>query len=141
MPLAYFPIKSVIIKGSIKEKLVYNLCPSTEFSEGVWNLSLVSASFSAPVLNENVKAIFSISCNVVKSQKISSSNEVENYNQPLNTVLIDTSVNKNITHFNTHWFYINAISNVVKFYFKNETPQGEQFNAEVYLHVLFQRVI
>ena len=67
MSLKYFPIKSVLLKESIKNKLVYKLVPPTEFSEGVWNLSLASISYSTNV-DINIKNIYSITCNVVKSE-------------------------------------------------------------------------
>ena len=65
MSLKYFPIKSVLLKESIAKKLVYKLVPPTEFSEGVWNLSLASISYSTN-FEGNLKDIYSITCNVVK---------------------------------------------------------------------------
>jgi hypothetical protein len=52
------------------------LCPnSTEFSQGLWNVSIPSISFSC---NErNVKEVCQFSCNFVKSQRWSKNNEIE----------------------------------------------------------------
>jgi hypothetical protein len=140
MALRYHAIKSVLIQGKIKEKLVYKLYPSNEFSEGVWNLCLVSISYSTDT-NDNVKDIFSISCNVVKNQRFSESNEIEIYDQPLNSFLLDTSLKKNTIYFGTQWFHINAISNEIKFCLKNETSQEILFNAKIFAQVIFQRII
>jgi hypothetical protein len=132
---------SVLLKGSIKSKIVYKLSPSTEFSEGVWNLSLASISYSTSSTN-NIKDIYSITCNVIKGQKFSVSNEVETYDQTLNIVVIDTSLQKNTIYFNSQWFHINAISNEIKFVFKNETTTNDiNSDISVYLHVIFQKVI
>jgi hypothetical protein len=139
MSLKNFTIKSALLQGPIKKKLVYQLCPSTEFSEGVWNLSIASVSYSTNNPDDK-KDIFSISCNVVKSQKLSSSNEIENYNQPLNTFLIETKKKQTI-YFNAHWFRINAISNELKFTIKNETNSTIEYDGLVYLHVLFQKTV
>jgi hypothetical protein len=139
MALCYHPIKSVLVKGKIKEKIVYQLCPSTEFSNGVWNLSLVSISYSTNT-TDNVKDIFTISCNVVKNQKFSETNEIENYDQPLNSFLLDSSLKKNTIYFGTQWFHINAISNELKFSIKNETSQETLFNAMIFVNVIFQKI-
>ena len=63
-----FPIKSVLLKATLKDELLYQLNPLTEFSEGVWNVALVSINYST---NQELtlKYIFSISCNCVKGQK------------------------------------------------------------------------
>jgi hypothetical protein len=140
MSKSYHSIKSVLIKGKIKDKLVYDLCPSTEFSEGIWNLCLVSLSYSTNI-NENIKDIFSISCNVAKSQKFTATKEIETYNQPLNSFLLDSSLKKNTIYFNTQWFHINALSNQVKFCIKNETTEEILFESTIYLHVIFQRIM
>ena len=142
MSLRYYLLKSVILKGKIKDKIVYKLVPSTEFSEGVWNLSIVSVSYCivTPLNRQHVKDIFSISCNIVKGQKLSASNEIENYNMPLNTFLIDTNLEKNLTYFAAHWFQINAVSNEVKFSIKNESNEELLFDAHVNLHVMFQKI-
>jgi hypothetical protein len=135
-----YPNKSVFLQGPITKKLVYKLCPSTEFSEGTWKLSLASISYST--IEQNNKDVFSITCNVVKSQKLSSSNEVENYDQTLNTFLLDTNKKRHTIYFNPHCFHINAISNEIKFDIKNVTnPQMQYQEVLVYLHVLFQKIM
>ena len=140
MSVRYYPIKSVFIQGTIKEKLVYQLCPSTEFSEGIWNLCLVSLSYSNTTTND-YKGIFVISSNVVKSQKFSVSKEVENYDQPLNSFLLDSSLKKNTIYFQKNWFHINAISNEIKFHIRNQTAEDILLNPTIFLHVLFQKIM
>ena len=59
MSIKYYPIKSVLIKGILNspnesDKLIYKLCPVTEFSEGLWNLSIVSLFYNCRITT-NVK--------------------------------------------------------------------------------------
>jgi hypothetical protein len=85
------PIKSVIVSGNLNRKnsIKYQLCPSTEFSEGLWNISVASIGFSC---NErNVKELCRVSCNLVKCQKFNSNQEVQTYEQPFALFKIETS--------------------------------------------------
>ena len=74
------PIKSVIISGNLQNDLVYKLCPSTEFSDGVWHIAILGLSYSCNV--QNFQELCEINCNVVKSQKFNNSFEVQSYDQP-----------------------------------------------------------
>ena len=76
-----------------------------------------------------------------KRTKKSISNEIESYNQPLVTFLFDGQLKVNTIYFETRWFQINAISNLLKFNCKNETNPQFLYNATVFLQVVFQRVI
>lgn len=140
MAVRYFPIKSVLLKGRIHQTLTYKLCPGTEFSEGIWNLSLVSLTYSLIDSQLTNKEVFSISCNQVKGQKISTSNQIENYDQPLATFLLDHKVKTKTFYFDKMWFHLNAISNELKFSFENETNERFSYDAEIYLQVIFQRL-
>ena len=61
------PIKSVIITGNSKSQITYKLHPDTEFSQGVWYISVSSLAYSSNIeLNE----LCSVSCNLVKSHRI-----------------------------------------------------------------------
>jgi hypothetical protein len=97
MAFSNFPIKSVLLKGRLRDSanpVTYRLCPGTEFSEGKWNLSLISLSYNIienPQEQIN-KEVFSISCNQVKGHKYSNSYEVESYNQPLSTFVLDHKI-------------------------------------------------
>jgi hypothetical protein len=139
--MRYFPIKSVLLKGRIQQSVTYKLCPGTEFSEGVWNLSLLSLTYSVITSDQTNKEVFSISCNQVKGHQFSSSNEVESYNQPLSTFIVDHKLKTKNVNFEKLWFHINSISNELKFSFKNESNEAFEYDCEIYLQVLFQRIM
>ena len=127
MSIKYYPIKSVLIKGILNspnesDKLIYKLCPVTEFSEGLWNLSIVSLFYNCRITT-NVKDFYSVSCNLVKAQKFSSQNEVESYEQPLTTFYLESmpTNSKKLTYFEKNWFHINSLSNELTFTVTNET--------------------
>ena len=82
------PIKSVITTGNLKEnKLIYKLCPVTEFSDGVWNVAVKSISYVCQT--ENLKEICKITSNLSKAQKFNNSFEVESYEQPFGIFLLE----------------------------------------------------
>ena len=143
MAYKYFPMKSVILKGTLKRGLVYRLYPNTEFSEGLWNLTILSISYSLNV--NNINDIFSVCCNLVKAHKISQLNEVENYEQPLGVFHLKNIQNeaetKKVIYFDKHWFQINALSNEVKFILKNETNENFNYDCDLIMHVSFQKII
>jgi hypothetical protein len=146
MSFKYFPIKSVLLEGNIniipEKKIVYKLCPGTEFSEGLWNLTVVSLSYNCQSVNE-VKDVFSLTCNFVKGQKFSDENEIENYEMPLITFLLESvpnkSTKKNIS-FDKTWFHINALSNQLVFTVHNKSNPLFAYQSEFLLQVLFQRL-
>ena len=85
------PIKSVIISANLKDsKLIYKLCPVTEFSNGVWNIAVKSISFSCGI--ENYKELCKISCNLVKSQKLNNFFQVESYEQPFGVFSLENGI-------------------------------------------------
>ena len=90
------PIKSIIISGNLQnDDLVYKLCPSTEFSEGVWNIAVIGISYSCDI--RDVEELCEISCNIVKAQKYNNSFEVQSYNQPFAIFLLESK--KSVIHF------------------------------------------
>ena len=89
-------IVTIVLKGKINNDIIYRLCPSTEFSEGVWNLCLLSIAFSCA---SNINELCSISCNMVKSQKLNEEYSVECYEQPLGMCLLNSEKSKNIHYF------------------------------------------
>ena len=92
------PVKSVIINGKINNPITYKLFPSTEFSEGVWNISLVSISYTCAT--SDVEELCSVSCNMVKSQKLKDdSYTVESYEQPFGVFLLSSSKIRNTITF------------------------------------------
>ena len=133
------PIKSVIISGNLNDSITYKLCPSTEFSEGVWNLSLFSVAYVCNV--NDVNLICSIACNLVKAQKYNLNNEVESYEQPLAVFSIESAKSLKVYTFEKTWFYINALSNELKITITNErNHENLQINCDLYVQLLFQRV-
>ena len=133
-----FPIKSVIISGNLQSKLTYKLCPITEFSEGVWNLSLVSLAYFCNL--ENIDYICSISCNLITSQKYNTNNQVELYDQPLGIFVLKTG-SKTTKSFEKTWFYINALSSDLNISVKNQSNQEDiKIDCEFHIQLFFQRV-
>ena len=148
MSVRYFPVKSVILKGSIntqvRKDIVYRLCPINEFSVGIWNLSILSLSYSVKPLTIEIKDIFSVSCNFVKGQKLSLTHQVETYEEPLSMFLfknVQNKTSKNIIYFEKQWFHMNTLSNELKFTLKNEDNLNFNYESEIILKVLFQRVL
>ena len=85
-----------------------------------------------------------MTCNVIKGQKLSVNNEVENYNQPLCMFVFNNVRNqsqRNIVYFDKQWFHINALSNELKFAVKNEDNPAFVYEGQITIQVLFQRVI
>ena len=82
------PIKSVIINGNLKDtKLIYKLCPITEFSDGVWNVAVKSVSYVCR--NQSFKENCKISCNLSKAQQWNNSSQVESYEQPFGVFCVE----------------------------------------------------
>ena len=96
------PIKSVIVSGNLLNQLVYKLCPSSEFSEGVWNIKISSIGYSCDV--PNFKEICEISCNLVKSQRYNKSFQVELYDEPFIIFVLETQ--KTTLNFGSNISYI-----------------------------------
>ena len=85
------PIKSVVIYGNLQnDNLTYKLCPSSEFSEGVWNICISSLGY---ICKTNVNELCEVSCNLVKSQKYNNNFEVESYDEPFTLFLLESSAN------------------------------------------------
>ena len=148
MSIKYHPVKSVILKGGlnteVKKDIVYRLCPINEFSDGIWNLSLLSLSYSIKPLTIEIKDVFSVSCNFVKGQKLSLTHQVETYEEPLSMFLfknVQNKTSKNIIYFEKQWFHMNTLSNDLKFTLKNEDNLNFNYESEIILQVLFQRVL
>ena len=143
----HFAVKSVLLKGTLKsssdQTVIYKLCPINEFSEGIWNLCIQSISYSVPANRNNINDLFSVTCNVIKGQKLSVNNEVEIYNQPLCMFVFNNVRNqsqRNIVYFDKQWFHINALSNELKFSLTNQDNLIYNYDLQIILHVVFQRV-
>ena len=103
----FSPIKSVVISGNLFDGISYKLCPITEFSDGVWNLSLFALGYNCNL--RDIDYICSVSCNLITAQKYNLRNEVELYEQPLGIFVLKTGPKKTI-NFEKTWFYINSLS-------------------------------
>ena len=147
MSIRYFPIKSVILQGTLnhqnQNEIVYRLCPINEFSEGVWHISVSTLSYVIKPIATEIRDIFSLSCNFVKGQKLSNSNVIENYELPLSMFLcknVQGKFTKSIINFEKQWFHINALSNELKFSLTNQDNLIYNYDLQIILHVVFQRV-
>ena len=131
------PIKSVILTGNLKQNSIkYSLCPVTEFSEGVWNITVCSIGYYC---TENFHEHCEISCNLVKAQKFNKSFEVETYNQPFAVFLLNTG--QRTLYFDKIWMYVNSYSNELKINIsKVNAKENLLIDCEVNVHCLFQRV-
>ena len=147
MSIRYFPLKSVILEATLnnqdQNELVYKLCPINEFSDGTWHISVSTLSYLIKPIGSEIRDIFSLSCNFVKGQKLSNSNVVESYELPLSMFLcknVQGKFTKSIINFDQKWFHINALSNELKFSLTNQDNVNYNYDLQIFLHVVFQRV-
>jgi hypothetical protein len=132
-------IKSVIISGNlnVKNSISYKLCPnSTEFGQGLWNVSIPSISFSCNV--PNVREVCQLSCNLVKSQRWNRTNEIESYQQPFGMFILNTA--SKTVYFDKVWFKINTYSSEFIISVTNINDDDLNFDCFVSVHVLFQKI-
>jgi hypothetical protein len=132
-------VKSVILSGNlnVKNSLKYKLCPnSTEFSQGLWNISIPSISFSCH--ERNVKEVCQITCNFVKSQRWSKNNEIESYEQPLGMFLLETA-SKTI-YLDKIWFKLHTDTNELHIRISNMNEDLLNLDCFVSVLVLFQKI-
>lgn len=131
--------KSIIISGNLNtnQPLTYKLCPnSTEFSQGLWNVSIPSISFICD--ERNVKELCQFSCNFVKSQRWNQRNEIETYQQPFGVFVLETST-KTIT-FDQKWFKLNSDTNELIVSLTNMNEDVLNINCFVAVLVMFQKI-
>jgi hypothetical protein len=131
-------LKSIIISGNlnVKNSLTYKLCPNnTEFSQGIWNISIPSISYSCE--DQNVKEICQFSCNFVKSRRWSKG-QIESYEQPFGMFLLE-STSKTIA-FEKTWFLMNADSNELIINVKNLNENYLNLNCFVSVLLLFKKL-
>ena len=131
------PIKSIVISGNLQSSIKYQLCPPSEFRQGVWNICLSSVGVSCVI--PNVKELCSVSCNVVNAQKYNKNNEVEVFEQPLGMLLIESGTK--IENFDKTWFYMNTFANEVIFNFVSVVSEEKlRIDCDIYAVLLFQRI-
>lgn len=105
-----FANKSIVVSGNLKNlKLGYRLCPSTEFSAGLWNVTVSSLCCEARV---DIDAFCTITSNFCVSKKYSSNGQVETYQEPFGTFHIQVRSGKKqmITNTNPIWLEMNRLS-------------------------------
>lgn len=84
-------IKTVSIKGNLlKQPFRYSLCPPEEFSFGLWSIAISSIAYSASQAT-NIFISCEVSSNFVVAEKFNEQREVETYEQPLASFMIDTT--------------------------------------------------
>jgi len=89
--------KTVSISGNLlKKPLKYILCPSEEFASGVWKVGISTISYTSAFTN--IFVCCEISCNFVVAEKYNEDHEVETYEQPLVTIIMDTTKMKIRSH-------------------------------------------
>ena len=131
------PIKSIILSGNLNQNLKYQLCPVTEVSEGVWNITVCSIGYSCDI--ENFSEHCEISCNLSKAQKFNETFEVQTYNQPFGVFLLQKG--KGTAYFNKNWLYVNSYSNELQIFIcKVNSNESLKIDCTVNVHCLFQRV-
>ena len=130
------PLKSIILSGNLNQNLKYQLCPVTEFSEGVWNITVCSIGYSCV---ENFFEHCEISCNLSKAQKFNEAFQVETYNQPFGLFLLHNG--KRTIYFDKNWLYLNSHSNELQIFIsKVNSNEVLKLDCNVFVHCLFQRV-
>jgi hypothetical protein len=130
--------KSVIISGNLNrnQPLTYKLCPnSTEFSQGLWNVSIPSISYTCH--QRNVNELCQISCNFVKSQRWNQ-NEIETYQQPFGVFVLET-LTKTIS-FDQKWFKLKSDTNELIVSLTNMNEDVVNIDCFVAVLVMFQKV-
>jgi hypothetical protein len=131
--------KSVIISGNLNrnQALTYKLCPnSTEFSQGLWHVSIPSISYNC--YQRNVNELCQFSCNFVKSQRWNQRNEIESYQQPFGVFLLETST-KTIS-FDQKWFKLSSDTNELIVNLTNMNEDVIDIDCFVAVLVMFQKI-
>lgn len=135
-------IKYVQCIGNLKENnVIYKLCPTNEFSTGVWQMAI---SCFCCETEEDINEFCNISSNSCVGQRISSSGQVETYEQPLGTVYLNlkkATTKKSINRFSFPlWLTINRISEEIHFNFQiAKNGRAISQDCQVILNVMFKR--
>jgi hypothetical protein len=132
-------VKSIILSGNLNTKntLSYKLCPnSSEFAQGLWNISISSISFSCR--ERNISEVCQISCNFVKSQRYNKTNEIESYEEPLCMFFLESK--QKTIYFDKIWFKLQSDSNILNFHVSKMDETLININCDVSVLVLFQKI-
>ena len=78
-----FVNKSIEIRGNVRDKIRYRLCPSDEFSTGKWYIAVSSVTYEAIAPTTNVNQICTLTTNFCINKRFSEQGQVEKYEEPL----------------------------------------------------------
>lgn len=110
-----FVSKVVQIKGNLSQKNIkYQLCPSTEFATGFWNVTILSICCETNAEVE-IDTFCSVSTNFCVAQRFSNQGIVEAFEEPLATfhLKLNSVVKKQFINISPIWLQINRYSNVL----------------------------
>lgn len=133
--------KTVQITGNLKsDGLKYRLCPSDEFSNGRWCVSVLNIAFE---LKEPINVLCTLSTNFCVNKRFSKFGEPEIYEEPFGTFEILTTREKKLMakDFTPIWLEINRISDVLKLKLKNPfTNEDIKLDSMVSAILLFRKM-
>lgn len=133
--------KTVQISGNLKDEgLSYRLCPSDEFSNGQWCVSVSNIAFRS---EQPLNALCTLSTNFCVHKKFSKSGEPEIYEEPFGTFELVTTREKKMTtkDLTPIWLKINRISDVLKLRFKNPfSNEDMKLDCTITALLLFQKI-
>lgn len=114
LPIPSAPIKTLFLKGTLKNGLASFLVNVEPFQKGVWQVSLDSISFDIPELsNLNINYLCSLSCNWITSETFNSLNQLITESPCIFQFNI---IRAKDCIFNTKtWFEINALTQFIIF--------------------------
>lgn len=137
-------IRSLTVSGTLNENdcLTYKLYPSSEFSNGVWQMCITSVGIST--LNEIPSSQFAlINCNLIKDLKITDEYNIDSFYPTITTILLDCPANKQhkIQYLPENWFTINNYSEDLKFFFLDPTTkQIVKKKFFILMHILLKKM-
>jgi hypothetical protein len=143
------PIKTLFLKGNLKDGIKIKLYPFSEFQQGRWNFSISQLIFN--LKNEvningkvqSVKEICGLLCNFIKGTQYSVKNEIETIYQNLYMFILQgLKSEKKLINFEKKWSLINNLSEELKIYVTNLADSAifEEIESDFYVLVLLQRI-
>jgi len=127
-------LKSVRITGNLKnDDFIFRPFPSDELN----HYRFVSVNSVSWLSKENINEVFTVTCNVIKSQKYSSGfGEIITEEHPLVSFQLKGQANSsNCERFSLSWFTINSLSDKLQFSFKNFNEENVRKDCKIALVV------
>lgn len=107
--------KSIILRSNLKKgQLNYKPCPSNELQ----NFTCLSIGSVSTITKEEVDISCTISCNFITSQRFNENSQIETFEMPLQSFLINAKKYQ-LSRFNFAWFSFNSRSELLIFTFKD----------------------